>query len=159
MITALVFTVYNGYHPDPFFRAMAIVWMALYVLTEFISTRYEPKRGTYGRVPWTIRLFVVVGTLCLSLPITQFSFWMYATVWIVTYQLALGIAYHRGLTDAHRERLPPDVREMFELEFNRKLVALEDLRTICIKYGVPPPEIFPVIERGFGVRLVVEEED
>jgi hypothetical protein len=115
-------------------------------------------------VGWWNRLIVVLGTYCiLTTRITNgiFSGWgwmvLYSAIWLIVYQFNLANAYWRGSIDAHRGNVGGELREMVELEVNAKLVALEDLAKLCLKYGIPLSEVTPIIERGIGMKIVDDE--
>lgn len=84
------------------------------------------------------------------------TFWIWAAFWSpFTLQWTLSNAYHNGARDfiASAGRVSPAQAEEFieflEMRANEKLVALEDLRDICIKYDVPLEEIEAIVRRGF----------
>lgn len=108
----------------------------------------------FAPVGWYNRVIVVFGTLTLW-PAAHFhysTFWLYATIWCAfTYQWTLTWAYNRGWQGFANEIASPpsEIIEMFEMYVNRKAVALEDLKQLCIRYGIPREEVQPIVDRGF----------
>lgn len=106
------------------------------------------------------RLIVILGTGSIMLARTWWVFFAYLAVWAYTYSLTLANVYARGAREAAREiAAAVDADEAFEMHLNRKLVALDDLAALCGRYGIPPEEVLPIIERGYGLHVVTDPGD
>lgn len=116
------------------------------------------------RVPvgWLNRLYVVFGTaLILFAQYSWIPLMLYIVIWWGIYLLVLANVFDRGQAAAYRELdddLPEDIAEMVAMHHNARMVALDDLADLCLKYGIPPEEAVPIIERGYGFRVVDDRE-
>lgn len=111
------------------------------------------------RVPigWVNRLYVLAGTaLILVVRYTMIQVMVYVVIWWAIYLLILGNVFFRGWRAACQQMndgVPEDIVEAVMLTHNARLVALDDLANLCMKYGIPPEEAVPIIERGYGIRV------
>lgn len=114
-------------------------------------------RRLYAPVDWWSRAQVLIGTLCMVFVTNYWVLVLYIALWGgVVYQAALSSAYYKGwndfLVDTGLPTSPKEAEEFIEfveMKMNMKVVALEDLRDICIKYNIPLEEMNPIVQRGF----------
>lgn len=111
-----------------------------------------------GSPGWWNRWVVVIGVMA-SYGVLYTPWWVkliYAVVWSLIFQMNLGIVYHRGADHAHREMYEhmtgikgDEIAQSVEMFVNSKMVALQDLKDIGMRYGIPAEELQSIVDRGF----------